>query len=106
LEGSASITASPPAASCSKRLGNLAQPRRTIRIESENPRRPLDHPIGRNEHGDGVGRTVIFRKPWQRAVWSAAQMQDDPLLAQLASTLAAVSSASRIMTALRDAALR
>jgi hypothetical protein len=56
----------------SKRLGNLAQARGTIRVESAGARRLLDHPIGRNEHGDRVGGGVILGQPGQRAARSAA----------------------------------
>jgi hypothetical protein len=56
----------------SKRLGNLAQARGTIRVKSAGARRLLDHPIGRNEHGDRVGGGVILGQPGQRATRSAA----------------------------------
>src|SRR5262245_51083588 len=49
----------------SERLGDLAQMRRAIRIESARTRRLLDHPVGRNEHGDWVGRGVVLGKPRQ-----------------------------------------
>src|SRR5207244_12836404 len=56
----------------SKRLGNLAQARGTIRVKSVSARRLLDHPIGRNEHGDRVGGGVVLRQPGKRATRSAA----------------------------------
>jgi hypothetical protein len=56
----------------SKRLRNLAQARGTIRIKSPGARRLLDHPIGRNEHGDRIGGWVILGQPGQRAMRSAA----------------------------------
>jgi hypothetical protein len=56
----------------SKCLGNLAQAGRTIRVKSAGARRLLDHPIGRNEHGDRVGGGVILGQPGQRTMRSAA----------------------------------
>ena len=63
----------PPARSqLSKCLGNLAQARGAIRVKSAGARRLLDHPIGRNQHGDRVGSGVILGQPGQRAMRSAA----------------------------------
>jgi hypothetical protein len=62
------LSFSPP----SKRLGNLAQARGTIRVESAGARCLFDHPIGRNEHGDRVGGGVILGQPGQRAMRPAA----------------------------------
>jgi hypothetical protein len=56
----------------SKRLGNLAQARGTIRVKSAGARRLLDEPKGWNEHGDQVGGGVILSQPGQRAMRSAA----------------------------------
>src|SRR6266568_3925675 len=67
-----SLEASTASVQPSKRLGNLAQARRTIRVKSAGARRLLDHPIGRNEHGDRVGGGVILGQPGQRATRSAA----------------------------------
>jgi hypothetical protein len=57
----------------SKRLGNLAQARGAIGIKPASARRLLDHPIGRNEHGDRVGGGVILGQPRQRTMWTAAK---------------------------------
>ena len=92
----------------SKRLGNLAQARRTIRIKSAGARRLFDHPIGRNEHRDRVGGGVILAKPRQRA--SGPPHRCSAIFCSRssfasASTVAAVSSMRRIMmTGVRDEA--
>ena len=85
----------------SKRLGNLAQARGTIRVKSAGARRLLDHPIGRNEHGDRVGGGVILGQPGQRATRSAAKCSAifcPRNSSASASTVAAVSSMRRIIT--------
>src|SRR5262245_55486338 len=66
----------------SERLGDLAQAGRAVGIESVRARRLLDHPVGRNEHGDRIGSGIVFAQPRQRAKRTADEMQRDVLRAQ------------------------
>src|SRR3954466_11263275 len=68
-------------------LGNLAQARWTIWVKSPLMGRLLDHPIARNEHGDGISSGIVVPEPRQRAKRSATQMQPDLLFAQLVGQL-------------------